>query len=67
MYSKCGSMNDARSIFDTLQSKDIVSWNAMIGGYRQNGKGTEALKLFEQMQQEGIQPNHFTFFQYVQI
>ena len=61
MYSKCGSMNEAQSIFDTMQSKNIVSWNAMIAGYRQNGKGIEALKLFEQMQQEGIQPNHITY------
>ena len=61
MYSKCGSMNEAQSIFDTMQSKDIISWNAMIAGYRQNGKGIEALKLFEQMQQEGIQPNHLTY------
>jgi hypothetical protein len=27
MYSKCGSMNEAQSIFDTIQSKNDVSWN----------------------------------------
>jgi hypothetical protein len=31
-------MNDVQSIFDTMQSKDIASWNAMIAGYTQNGK-----------------------------
>jgi pentatricopeptide repeat protein len=58
MYSKCRSMKEAQSIFDTMQSKNIVSWNSMIARYRQNGKGIEALKLYEQMQQEGIQPNY---------
>jgi pentatricopeptide repeat protein len=51
-----------QSIFDTMQSKDIVSWTAMIVGYTQNGKGIEALKLFEQMQQERIQPDHMTYY-----
>jgi pentatricopeptide repeat protein len=37
MYSKCGSIDDARSIFDNIESKDIISWNAMISGYEQNG------------------------------
>ena len=41
MYSKCGSMNEAQSIFDNMESKNIVSWTAMISGYRQNGNGKE--------------------------
>ena len=61
MYLKCGSMNEAQSIFDNMESRDIITWNAMISGYRQNGDGKESIELFKQMQQEGIQPNHFTF------
>jgi len=49
------------SIFDSMKSKDIVSWNAMISGYVQNGSGNDALELFKKMQQEGVQPDHFTF------
>ena len=29
MYSKCGSMNEAQSIFDNMESRDIITWNAM--------------------------------------
>jgi pentatricopeptide repeat protein len=61
MYSKCGSMDKARSIFDTMQSKDIITWSAMIKGYGQNGRGKEALELFEKMKQEGLQPNQVTY------
>ena len=61
MYSKCGSIDDARSIFDNMESKDIISWNAMISGYGQNGNSKEAIELFQQMQQSGIQPDHVTF------
>ena len=32
MYSKCGSIDDARPIFDNMKSKNIISWNAMIKG-----------------------------------
>src|SRR5260221_7930 len=61
MYSKCGNMNDARSIFDNIQSKDIISWNAMISGYGQNGNGKESIELFKQMEKENVQPDSFTF------
>ncbi|KAJ7527644.1 hypothetical protein O6H91_16G064700 [Diphasiastrum complanatum] len=33
----------------------------MIAGYAQTGLGKEALALYEQMKQEGLQPNHVTF------
>lgn len=49
-------MVDARSVFDSMEMRDVISWNAMIGGYAQNGNGNEALELFKQMEQDGIQP-----------
>ena len=61
MYSKCGSMNEAQSIFDTMQSKDIVSWNAMIAGYGQNGEARKALEVFKEMEMQMVQPNSVTF------
>ncbi len=61
MYSKCGSLTDARQVFDKMSQRDVVSWNAMIAGYAQHGEGREALKLFERMQQEGMKPNNVTF------
>ncbi|KAJ7297946.1 hypothetical protein O6H91_10G005100 [Diphasiastrum complanatum] len=61
MYAKCGCTEDARELFDNMSERDVVSWTAMIAGYAQNGLGKEALALYEQMKQEGMQPNNVTF------
>ncbi|MCL7049862.1 hypothetical protein MKW94_018098 [Papaver nudicaule] len=59
-YAKCGSMEDSLLIFDKLQQKNVVSWNAVICGYAQNGRGKEALELFEKMKTSGFRPNSVT-------
>lgn len=61
MYVKCGSIENAREVFDRMPCLDVVSWNAMIVGYAQNGYGESAIKLFEQMCHEGVKLNHVTF------
>lgn len=32
MYAKCGDLVSARRVFDGMQVKDVVTWNAMITG-----------------------------------
>jgi pentatricopeptide repeat protein len=61
MYSKCGSIEDAQRVFEMMPTHDVVSWNTMILGYVKCGKGPRALELYEQMQSEGVDPNHVTF------
>lgn len=61
MYSKCGSVKDARNVFDMVQVKNTASWNAMIGCYGKHGMVDAAVELFERMQKEGMQPNEVTF------
>eukprot|EP01018_Ginkgo_biloba_P036923 Gb_03481 [translate_table: standard] len=61
MYAKCGSIEDARKVFDKMPSHNVVSWTAMIVGYAMHGSGEAALQLFEQMQCFGMKPNHVTF------
>jgi pentatricopeptide repeat protein len=61
MYAKCGSMEDAGRVFNKMPSLDVVSWNAMILGHVRYGQGQKALELFQQMQQEGVQPGRVTF------
>eukprot|EP01018_Ginkgo_biloba_P013193 Gb_32457 [translate_table: standard] len=61
MYAKCGSLVDARRVFDNLSKRDALSWTVMIAAYSRHGLAEEALRLFRQMQQTGIQPNQFTF------
>ncbi|KAM1389801.1 hypothetical protein ACFX13_018128 [Malus domestica] len=61
MYCKCGVTEDARVVFELMPSRNVVSWNALITGYVQNGKDLEALALYENMLQEDIKPNNVTF------
>lgn len=61
MYGKCGSMIDARRVFDHLQDKNIDSWHLMINGYAYNGLGDDGLELYEQMRNLGLKPNEQTF------
>ncbi|XP_024540347.1 pentatricopeptide repeat-containing protein At3g53360, mitochondrial-like isoform X2 [Selaginella moellendorffii] len=50
MYANCGSMVEARKVFDNMLHRDVVSWNALILGYVENGNSEEALRLFDAMQ-----------------
>jgi pentatricopeptide repeat protein len=61
MYAKCGSIEDAWSVFTKVPSNDVVSWTAIIFAHVKCGQGQKALKLFQQMQQEGVEPNSVTF------
>ncbi|KAL2906675.1 hypothetical protein RDABS01_005385 [Bienertia sinuspersici] len=61
MYVKCGSIKDARSVFDdTCSTDDLVSWTAMIVGHTQCGQADEALRLFTDKKRANILPNSMT-------
>lgn len=54
-YSKCGSVEDARSLFDELREKgraDIVTWNTLLHTYLTNNNPTETLTLFKELHQQ---------------
>uniref|UniRef100_A0A5K0X3P1 Pentacotripeptide-repeat region of PRORP domain-containing protein n=2 Tax=Nymphaea colorata TaxID=210225 RepID=A0A5K0X3P1_9MAGN len=50
MYADCGDITTAVTIFKTMPSRNVVSWNTMMSGYIRNGEFLEACKLFCQMQ-----------------
>lgn len=61
MYAKCGSLDEARKVFDEMVSRDMVSWTVLITGYAQSDRPSKALVLFPEMLRLGLQPNQFTF------
>eukprot|EP01018_Ginkgo_biloba_P019490 Gb_31546 [translate_table: standard] len=61
MYAMCGSLDNARLVFEKLNNRNVFAWNVMIRGYVTNGICEEALTLYYQMQHAGIQPDNFTF------
>ncbi|KAF8410581.1 hypothetical protein HHK36_003113 [Tetracentron sinense] len=60
MYGKCGSIEEARHIFDKMLGRDVVSWTTMIGRYFEMGRREEGLGLFSDMLRSEIRPNDFT-------
>ncbi|XP_059670447.1 pentatricopeptide repeat-containing protein At4g14850-like [Cornus florida] len=61
MYIKCGQLDDALKLFDTMPHRNLVSWTAMISGLSQNSEFSEAVKTFSQMRMAGETPNQFAF------
>lgn len=60
MYAKCGSLDNARHLFDMMRHRDVVCWTAMIAGYAMHGYGSEAITPFEKMKACDVKPNHIT-------
>lgn len=60
MYMKCDMVNHAQDLFDEMPDKGLISWNAMISGYAQNGLATNVLKLYHDMELRGVHPDPVT-------
>ncbi|CAO2839029.1 unnamed protein product [Amaranthus hypochondriacus] len=60
MYAKCGDIVKSRNVFDTIRSKDLVSWNSMILGYIHHGLLAKAMEIFHNMVKNGLEPDHVT-------
>ncbi|CAJ1975496.1 unnamed protein product [Sphenostylis stenocarpa] len=56
LYIQCRNMLRAKLIFDKMENKSLVCWNAMISGCSQNELPCEALDTFQQMLSNGIMP-----------
>lgn len=62
MYGKCGVIEDSRNAFNEMPKKNLVCWNAMIGGYARQGQADVAVALFEEMtsRKYEVVPNYVT-------
>jgi len=61
MYSKCGYMDLARLVFDRMDERNYVSWDALLSGFVENGRVDSALDTFRQMESANIKSNQHTF------
>ncbi|XP_064938086.1 pentatricopeptide repeat-containing protein At3g03580-like [Musa acuminata AAA Group] len=60
MYSRVGSLVDARDVFDGMARRDIVSWNSLISGYSANGEWEKAVEVYGAIRMDGFVPDCFT-------
>jgi len=61
MYGKCGNLDLALHVFESMPDKNEVSWNSIIAAYGAHGLLKESVSLLHRMQEEGFKPDHVTF------
>lgn len=60
-YVRFGLLDDSFEFFNWVEGLDLVSWGAMISALVQNGYSSEAIGLFNCLQEAGGQPDEFIF------
>ncbi|KAM5582349.1 pentatricopeptide repeat-containing protein [Rosa sericea] len=61
MYSKCGHVEKAFHIFNSMSEKNLQSWTIMMCGLADHGRGNDAILLFSHMEQAGLVPDSMAF------
>ncbi|KAH7692535.1 TPR-like protein [Dioscorea alata] len=63
MYGRCGLKSKARQVFDQCNKKrsDVVLWTSMINAYGRNGMFNAVIMCFNEMLDEGIEPDEIAF------
>lgn len=60
MYGKTSCVDEAWMSFVKLSDRDVVLWTAIIAAFLYNGQAKDALRLFEEMQREGMKADKVT-------
>ncbi|KAJ8755763.1 hypothetical protein K2173_024307 [Erythroxylum novogranatense] len=60
MYSATGFLEEAEKVFSRMESRDVVSWTAMISGYEDNAMPDKALETYETMELDRVMPDEIT-------
>ncbi|CAO2831940.1 unnamed protein product [Amaranthus hypochondriacus] len=53
MYVKMGELDSAHDAFDSMENRDLVSYNTLISGYTQSRNWSKALGVFQSMKESG--------------
>ncbi|KAB1211014.1 hypothetical protein CJ030_MR6G018124 [Morella rubra] len=63
MYGKCGSLKEARRVFDMTSKKSLTAWNSMINSFALHGQSERAISVFEEMMrhENDVRPDEVTF------
>ncbi|GFY98976.1 mitochondrial editing factor 18 [Actinidia rufa] len=61
MYSKCGQIDKAFLVFNSMKEKNLQSWTIMISGLADHGHGEDAISFFSQMEKIGLKPDSMSF------
>uniref|UniRef100_A0A0E0NJ86 CAAX prenyl protease 1 homolog n=2 Tax=Oryza TaxID=4527 RepID=A0A0E0NJ86_ORYRU len=65
-YAKVGDVVSAEKLLLGMDSRDVVSWTALLSGCVLNGMLAEALKVFVMMLEDNVLPNNVTMLSVIQ-
>ncbi|KAM7261404.1 hypothetical protein ACFE04_008771 [Oxalis oulophora] len=57
MYSRCGSMDDALSVFRKMPNLNLTSWDTIITWLAKYELGEDAIDLFTEFKSRGLKPD----------
>src|SRR3990172_1712815 len=57
LYSSCGDVEVAHQVFDEMfkRGESAFPWNSLIAGYTESGLYEDAMALYFQMEEEGVE------------
>ncbi|XP_028070187.1 LOW QUALITY PROTEIN: pentatricopeptide repeat-containing protein At3g22690-like [Camellia sinensis] len=59
-YFECGEVDFGKKVFDEMSERNVVSWTSLICGYARRDRPSEAVSMFFEMVETGIEPNSIT-------
>ncbi|KAF9678288.1 hypothetical protein SADUNF_Sadunf07G0019300 [Salix dunnii] len=60
MYSKYGCLGESVKVFEEMEFRDVVTWNALVSSFLRHGLAKEALGIFRAMRRERVEMTEFT-------
>ncbi|KAL8499712.1 hypothetical protein ACS0TY_019617 [Phlomoides rotata] len=61
MYSRNGSLELAKAVFDLMENRDLSTWNSIISGYAGHGFLENAWELLHEMEANNLKPDIVTW------
>lgn len=63
LYASNGLIESAHQVFDQMSNpnESAFVWNSLISGYAELGQYEDAMALYFQMEENGVEPDQFTF------
>ncbi|KAL1348874.1 hypothetical protein AAHE18_07G111600 [Arachis hypogaea] len=61
MYSGFRNLNEVENIFESMNERDLVSWNIMISSYAQDDISKAAIMTYLKMRRATTEPDEFTY------
>ncbi|KAL6601597.1 hypothetical protein ACP70R_044817 [Stipagrostis hirtigluma subsp. patula] len=61
MYMKCGQVDTAIGLFSEMHTKNVISWNVIIGGLAMHGRAQDTVMFFKSMVCNSFLPDEITF------